>query len=734
MTAPADSTEVVHYDVRDRVAIVTIDNPPVNALSPAVWTAIDAAVQRANADGNADAIVLVGAGTTFIAGADIKIFDTLKTREDSLARSATTHALLRRLEDSAKPLVAAIHGNALGGGMEVAMSCHFRVAARDAKVGQPEVLLGIIPGAGGTQRLPRLAGTQLALQMCTDGKPVPAPKAQAAGMIDEIADVPANSANTDALVQRAIAFAKEKAAKHDIHAKPDIRKTREIPISSEAAAQGLAACIAARASLAKTAKGLRAPYAVIDAIEAGLQRGFDAGSVRERELFADCVVSTESKALRHLFFAEREVARVPDVPKDTPTRDIKRAAVVGAGTMGGGIAMNYANAGIPVQLKEVDQAALDRGMATIRRNYDVTVSKGKMTPDQLEKTIALITPTTTYDGFDQVDIVTEAVFENMDLKKATFAELGKVTRPDCILASNSSTLDIDEFARASGRPSQVLGHHYFSPANVMKLLEIVRGRDTGKDVIATSLKLGKRLAKVGVVVGNCFGFVANRMLAYYMREAYLLLEEGASVEQIDKALTDFGLPVGPFGMQDIAGIDVGARIRQYLKSIGKSRADGPQSEVPDRLFEMGRYGQKTGAGWYKYDAPGGRNRAPDPLVERLAEEAAAKRGVARRSIGDAEIIARITTALANEGARVIEDGFATRASDIDIIYVYGFGFPRYRGGPMFYADTVGLPTILAHVKEYRARFGDYWQPAPLLERLVADGRGFHAGAAAPVSR
>jgi 3-hydroxyacyl-CoA dehydrogenase len=726
MTDPADSTEVVHYVVRDRVAIVTIDNPPVNALSPAVWTAIDAAIHRANADASADAIVLVGAGTTFIAGADIKIFDTLKTRDDSLARSATTHALLRRLEDSAKPLVAAIHGNALGGGMEVAMSCHFRVAARDAKVGQPEVLLGIIPGAGGTQRLPRLAGAQVALQMCTDGKPVPASKAQAAGMIDEIADVPTNSANTDALVQRAIAFAKEKAA--------NVRRTREIPISSEAAAQGLAACIAARASLAKTARGLRAPYAVVDAIEAGLQRGFDAGSVRERELFADCVVSTESKALRHLFFAERDVARVPDVPKDTPTRDIKRAAVVGAGTMGGGIAMNYANAGIPVLLKEVDQAALDRGMATIRRNYDVTVSKGKMTPDQLAKTIALITPTTTYDGFDQVDIVTEAVFENMDLKKATFAELGKVTRPDCILASNSSTLDIDEFARASGRPSQVLGHHYFSPANVMKLLEIVRGRDTGKDVIATSLKLGKRLAKVGVVVGNCFGFVANRMLAYYMREAYLLLEEGASVEQIDKALTDFGLPVGPFGMQDIAGIDVGARIRQYLKSIGKSRADGPQSEVPDRLFEMGRYGQKTGAGWYKYDAPGGRNRAPDPLVERLAEEAAAKRGVARRSIGDAEIIARITTALANEGARVIEDGFATRASDIDIIYVYGFGFPRYRGGPMFYADTVGLPTILAHVKEYRARFGDYWQPAPLLERLVAEGRGFHAGAAAPVSR
>jgi len=435
---------------------------------------------------------------------------------------------------------------------------------------------------------------------------------------------------------------------------------------------------------------------------------------------------TESKALRHLFFAEREVAKVPDVPKDTPTRDIKCAAVVGAGTMGGGIAMTYSNAGIPVLLKEVDQAALDRGVSTIRRNYEVTMSKGKMTAEQVERTMALIRPTTSYDGFDQVDIVTEAVFENMDLKKTTFAELAAVTRADCILASNSSTLDIDQFAQASGRPAQVLGHHYFSPANVMKLLEIVRGRETSKEVIATSLKLAKKLGKVGVVVGNCFGFVANRMLAYYMREAYLLLEEGASVEQIDRVLTEFGMPVGPFGMQDIAGIDVGARIRQYLASIGKSRAEGPQSAVPDRLYAMGRYGQKTGAGWYKYEAPGSRNRTPDPLVEEIAAEEAAKRGVTRRAVSDDEIIARITTALANEGARVLEDGFATRAGDIDIIYAYGFGFPRHTGGPMFYAETIGLDNVLARVKQYRARFGDYWEPAPLLERLVAEGRGFYS--------
>jgi 3-hydroxyacyl-CoA dehydrogenase len=342
----------------------------------------------------------------------------------------------------------------------------------------------------------------------------------------------------------------------------------------------------------------------------------------------------------------------------------------------------------------------------------------------MEKTVALITPTTNYDGFDGVDIAVEAIFENMDLKKSTFAQLARVTRPECILASNTSTLDIDEFAQSSGRPAQVVGHHFFSPANVMKLLEIVRGRDTSKEVIATSLKLAKQLSKVGVVVGNCFGFVANRMLAYYMREAYLLLEEGATVSQIDNALTTFGMPVGPFGMQDIAGIDVGWRIRQYLKSVGKTRAEGPQSEVPDRLYEMGRYGQKTGAGWYKYEA-GSRTRIPDPVVDQIAAEEAAKRGVSRRTITDDEIIARITTALANEGARVLEDGFAIRASDIDVVYVHGFGFPRHRGGPMFYADTVGLPAVLSRVHEYRDRFGDHWQPAPQLERLVAEGKSFH---------
>ncbi|HEX2689669.1 MAG TPA: 3-hydroxyacyl-CoA dehydrogenase NAD-binding domain-containing protein [Kofleriaceae bacterium] len=696
--------DLVRSQLLDGVAVLLIDNPPVNALSQGVWAAIDAAVAKAAADPAAQAIVLLGAGSTFVAGADIHGFKSLHTRDQALERVRGSHVLLQRLEGVAKPLVAAIHGNALGGGLELAMACHFRVATRDASVGQPEVLLGIIPGAGGTQRLPRLAGAALAIEMCTDGKSVRAPKAQAAGILDQLID--------GDLQAGAIAFAKAKAAAGQI------RRTRDLPLDTAA---GLAAVTAARGALKSH---LPAPLAVLEAIEAAMTMSFDDGSQRERELFADCVISTESKALRHLFFAEREAVKVPDVSKDTPAGKIGRAAVIGAGTMGGGIAMAYASAGIPVLLKEVDAAALERGMATIRKNYESSVAKGKLGQDAYQKTMALIMPTTTYDGFDTVDIVVEAVFENMDLKKATFADLGRVTRPSCILASNTSTLDIDEFGAASGRLPQVIGHHFFSPANVMKLLEIVRGRETSAETIATSVALGKRLGKVGAVVGNCFGFVANRMLAYYMREAYLLLEEGASVPQIDGVLTTFGMPVGPFGMQDIAGIDVGARIRQYLASIGKTRAEGPQSEVPDKLFELGRYGQKTSAGWYRYEA-GSRNRVPDPLIDELAAAAAQKRGVKRRAISDDEILARMMTALANEGARVLEDGFAHRAGDIDVIYCYGFGFPRHRGGPMFYADTVGLSVVLRRVEDYRQRFGDHWKPAPLLARLAAQGRGFH---------
>jgi 3-hydroxyacyl-CoA dehydrogenase len=711
--------DLIQYEVKNRIAVLTVDNPPVNALGPGVLEGIEAAVARGCADIGVDAMVLIGAGSTFIAGADIKIFGTLKTREQSLARSEGTHARLLRIEDATKTLVAAIHGTALGGGLEVAMSCHYRVMAADARVGQPEVLLGIIPGAGGTQRLPRLCGAELAIEMCTAGKPVAAAKALAAGIVDQIAGANSTSAKATGgkLLDDAIAFAKSRAGA--------VRRTRDRSDKIANRDTGVAACAAARTALAKTARGVKAPFRAVDAIEGAFTLDFARGSARERELFADCVTSLESRALVHMFFADREAAKVPDVPKDTPVSTIASAAVIGAGTMGGGIAMAYANAGIPVLLKDVDDAAVQKGMATIRKNYESTVAKGKMTAEAMAKTLSLVTPTTTYDGFENVDIVVEAAFEDMNLKKAIFADLGRITKPSCILASNTSTLDIDEFAKASGRPQQVIGHHFFSPANVMKLLEIVRARETSKETIATSLALAKRLGKIGVVVGNCFAFVANRMLAYYMREALLLLEEGATVPQIDGALTEFGLPVGPFGMQDIAGIDVGWRIRQFLKSIGKTRAEGPQSAVPDRLYEMGRYGQKTGAGWYKYEA-GSRTRIHDPLVDQIAAEEAAKRGITRRAVTDEEIIARIMTALANEGARVLEEGYATRASDIDAVYCYGFGFPRHVGGPMFYADAVGLPTVLARVKQYRDTFGDYWQPSALLEKLAAEGKTFNA--------
>ncbi len=702
--------ELVHYELRDHVAVLTIDNPPVNALSAGVPEAIEAAVARAAHDHDARAVVLIGAGATFIVGADIRLFETITTRESSLERSRAIHARLRHIEDCPKPLVAAIHGAALGGGLEFAMACHYRVAVPSAKVGQPEVQLGIIPGAGGTERLPRLAGAAMALEMCTLGQHIAAQRALAEGIVDRIIE--------GDLLTGAIAFALEKGQSGGV------RKSRDQHAKLADRATAVAACAETRHGIKKIARGAHAPYAVVDAIQAGIELGFDAGSEREIELFAGCVLSTESRAMVKLFFAEREINKIPDVPKDTPTAEIRRAAIVGAGTMGGGIAMNFANAGIPVLLKEVTQEALDRGLSTIRRNYESSLAKGKITREFLDRTLALITSTLTYDDFEAVDIVTEAVFENMDLKKATFIELGRVTKPSCILATNTSTLDIDQFARASGRPAQVIGTHYFSPANVMKLVEIVRGRETSKETIATAMKLAKKLNKTGVLVGNCFGFVSNRMIAYYMREAYLLLEEGASVQHIDRVLTEFGMPVGPFTMQDIAGIDVGARIRQYLRSIGKHRAEGPQSPVPDWLFEMGRYGQKTGAGWYRYE-PGSRTPIPDPLIDDLARKAALERAIERRTISDDEIIARIMTALANEGANILDEGYALRPGDIDVIYVHGFGFPRHRGGPMFYADTVGLPTVLARVRQYRDQLGDHWRPAPLLERLAAEGKTFY---------
>jgi 3-hydroxyacyl-CoA dehydrogenase len=707
----------VDYQIKRRVAILTISNPPVNALGEGVREAIRDAVRRASADPDADAIVLIGAGTTFVAGADIKAFDAIKTHEASLARSEWVHSILTGIEDSPKPVVAAIHGHALGGGLELAMACHYRVAVSAARLGQPEVHLGLIPGAGGSQRLPRLVGGELALRMCTDGAPISASDAAAAGLVDQVV--------AGDLLEAAIDFAQEQFRTGGR------RKTREIAFTAADTQAGLAA-VGALGSKLTGRRGSLAPMKAVDAIAAAYTLPFDQGAARERELFADCLLSNESRALRHLFFAERDAARPSGLPRDTPVLAIARAAVIGAGTMGAGIAMCYASAGIPVLLHDVDSNALARGLATIRRHYEGSVAKGRISQAQLDTAIGLIVPTTTYNDLGHVDLVVEAAFENLELKKQIFAALGEATRPDCILASNTSTLDIDELARASGRPSQVVGHHFFSPAQVMKLLEIVRGRDTSDTVIASSLAIGKRIGKICAVVGNCFGFVANRMLAYYMREAYLLLEEGATVEQIDRVVVEFGLPVGPFAMQDIAGIDVGTRIRQHLAAMGKTRADGPQSEVPDRLFDLGRYGQKTSAGWYRYE-PGARTPIPDPLIDEIAAAAAGRRGIERRAhISDDEILARITTALANEGALVLGEGYAARASDIDVIYCYGFGFPRYRGGPLFYAETIGLAAVLRQVQIYRATLGDYWTPAPLLEQLVADGRSLYDVAAATV--
>jgi 3-hydroxyacyl-CoA dehydrogenase len=701
-------SELVRYSIQDEIAVITVDNPPVNALSHGVPEGISEMVARAASDPAARAAILIGAGTTFIAGAEIRNFAAIADRAASIERSRRIHARLMALEDCPKPVVAAIHGTALGGGLEVAMACHYRVAVASAQVGQPEVLLGIIPGAGGTQRLPRLAGVPTALELCTQGNHIPASRALAEGILDQIVE--------GGLLEGAIAFARARARQ--------IRKSREADARLADRSAALAACHATRAGLKKLARGARAPYACVDAIEAAVTLDFAAGCEREIEIFADCVLSPESHHLVRLFFAEREAAKVPGLARDTPTREIRSAAVVGAGTMGGGIAMSYANAGIPVLLREATREALDRGLSVIRRNYEHSASKGRISRLQVEHAMSLIRPTLGWEGFDSADIVVEAVFENLELKKSVFAELAGVTRPDCLLVSNTSTLDIDQFAQASGRPANVMGHHFFSPANIMKLLEIVRGSASSPETIATSLKLARRLGKVGVVVGNCFGFVANRMLAYYLREAHLLLEEGAPVTQIDKVLTDFGFPVGPYAMQDIAGIDVGARIRQYLRSIGKRRAEGLQSPIPDQLYDMGRWGQKTGSGWYRYEA-GSRHPVPDPVIEELAERAAAERGIARRPIPDDEILSRIMTALANEGANVLDEGMAVRPGDIDVIYAHGFGFPRYRGGPMAYADSVGLPHVLRKVDEYRERFGDYWKPAPLLARLVSTGRTFY---------
>jgi len=687
------------------IGVITVNNPPVNALSPGVPEGIAAAVEQIINDDSIKGGVLIGAGRTFIAGADIKEFGKITSGQRK--RDLNFLELIKAIEDCPKPMVAAIHGTAFGGGLETAMGFHYRVAVPAAQVGQPEVKLGIIPGAAGTQRLPRLAGVARATQMCADGNPIGAKEALELGIVDRIVE--------GDLLQGAIAFLREKIAAGE---RPPKTRERNDKLGDEAT--NATVFEAARAQAKKTARGMMAPMAAIDAVEAATKLSFEDGCEREAELFKQCLFSDQSKAMIHVFFGEREVAKIPDVPKDMEVFEIKKAAIIGAGTMGGGIAMNYANAGIPVIVREVTQEALDRGMATIRKNYENSVKKGRFTREVMDQRMALIKPQLGYDGFEEADIITEAVFEGMELKKQVFGELDKIAKRGAILASNTSTLNIDEIASATSRPEFVIGHHYFSPANVMRLLEIVRGKATGKEVVATSMALSKRLKKVGVLVGNCYGFVGNRMLHQYGREAQFLVEEGAAPQDVDGALYKFGMAMGPLAVGDLAGLDVGWRIRKEHAHLQKPGVRYPK--VADRLCEMGRYGQKTGAGWYKYDE--NRNRIPDHEVDALIEQVAAEQGIKRRAITEEEIIERTQYALINEGAKILEEGIALRAVDIDIIYVNGYGYPAWRGGPMWYGNTVGLKKVYERVNQFYEEHGELWEPAPLLKRLAEEGKTF----------
>jgi 3-hydroxyacyl-CoA dehydrogenase len=696
-------SDLVQTSKNGDIGILTVNNPPVNALSPGVPEGIVAGLAQFEHDPAVKAIVLIGGGRTFIAGADIKEFG--KITSGTTRRGPGFLTVLDNIETYPKPIIAAIHGTALGGGLETAMACHYRVAVPSAQVGQPEVKLGIIPGAAGTQRLPRLAGVAKAVEMCAAGDPISATDAFKSGIVDQIIE--------GDLLQGALAFANTKAGTPP-------RRTRDLSDKLGNEQTNAPIFAAARDAARKKARNLMAPIAAIDAVEAATKLPFDEGVKREAELFQECLYSDQSKSMIHVFFGDREVAKIPGIGKDTPQIPINKAAVVGAGTMGGGIAMVFANAGIPVLLKETDQGALDRGLATIKKNYANSVKKGRFSQEVMDQRVARITPTLTYDGFGDVDIVVEAVFEGMALKKQIFGDLDKVVRQGAILASNTSTLNVDEIASATKRPEWVIGTHFFSPANVMRLLEIVRGKATSNEVIATLMSLSKKLGKVGVLVGNCRGFVGNRMFGPYRREAQFLVEEGATVEAVDKALYDYGMAMGPLATGDLAGLDVGWRIRKEFKDAENTSVRQPL--VEDRLCEAGRYGQKTGAGWYKYDE----NRKPmhDPEVDKVIEQIRKETGRTPREIGAEEIVERIIYSLVNEGARILEEGFALRAVDIDIIYINGYGYPAHRGGPMWYADTVGLKKVYERIQEFEKQHGALWKPAPLLKQLAESEKKF----------
>ena len=688
------------YTTNGAVAVITLDNPPVNGLGLATRSAIVDALRRAQQDDAVKAIVITGAGRAFSGGADIKEFNSPKALAEP-----TLHTVIATAENSDKPVIAAIHTVCMGGGLELALGCHYRVAAPGAQIALPEVKLGILPGAGGTQRLPRVVGLEMALNMIVSGTPMLSEKFAQTKLFDEIIE--------GDLMTGAINFAERVAGTRPL---PKVRDLKVDYPNHEAFLQF------SRNTVKAMAGPFPAPLKCVDAVAASITKKFDDGIAFERALFVDLVQTTESKALRHAFFGERAASKLPDVPADTPVRDIKAVAIIGAGTMGGGIAMNFLNAGLPVTLLETRQEALDKGLATIRRNYENTMKKGKLTQEKFDQRLALVKGTLLYEEIGQADLVIEAVFEDMGVKETVFRRLDEVMKPGAILASNTSTLDVDQIANFTKRPQDVIGTHFFSPANVMKLLEIVRGKATAKDVLATTLALSKKIKKTGVVSGVCDGFIGNRMIEQYSRQAGFLLEQGCLPEQVDKAIEKFGFAMGPFRMGDLAGNDIGwyIRKRRYVE-----KPEVSYSKTADLLCELGRFGQKTGAGWYDYK-PGDRKAYPSTLVNDMIVKHSADLGITRQKVSDAEIVERLLYAMINEAAHILEEGIATRASDIDMVYLTGYGFPLFRGGPMFYADTVGLPNIVMAMEKYaKGPHGEAWTVAPLLARLAAEGKTFN---------
>nr|WP_320135539.1 3-hydroxyacyl-CoA dehydrogenase NAD-binding domain-containing protein [uncultured Amphritea sp.] len=688
---------VVEYELHGDIGVITINYPPVNALSQPMREGVKGAVEAAQND-TSKALVIICAGRTFIAGADITEFG-----KPSVAPSLPE--LLSTLENSTKLIVAAIHGTALGGGFETALTCHYRCALSSAKVGLPEVKLGLLPGASGTQRVPRLIGPAAALDLMVSGNPISATRAEDLGLIDKVVE--------GDLLAGALDYANKLLADN-----AELKRVRDIVIDPSTVSEGLFDQY--RANLAKRARGQMAPQHIVSCVEAAVSLSFDDGLKRERELFLELRDSSQSASMRHLFFAERQSAKVKGLAKDMPIREIKSVGIIGGGTMGGGIAMNFVNVGIPVTLIEINDEALQRGMDIISKNYAATVKKGRLSEAESTKRLSLVTGSTSYDDLTNVDMVIEAVFENIEIKKEVFAKLDSVCKPGAILASNTSYQNVDEIAAATSRPEDVIGLHFFSPANVMKLLEIVRGEKTNYEVLATSMAVAQKIKKVPVLSRVCYGFIGNRMYRQYLREAQLCLIEGSTPEKIDQVMTNWGMAMGPLSVGDLAGIDIGYKARQALTD--EEKGDPKSYCIADRLAEMGRVGQKVGAGYYLYDSVT-RARSSDPEVLQVIEEEAQKQGITRRDVSDEEIVNRLIFAMINEGFKILEEGVAQRPSDIDVVFAFGYGFPVYRGGPMFFADTVGLETVYKTLCEYRELHGEQnWAPSALLETLVKEGK------------